>query len=126
MSGNFKIPYDEIEKRLEHALTEAAATVEAAAKEKAPVASGNLRRSINHSVSYPEASIGSNVDYAPYVEKGTGIHAADGNGRKDVPWMYVGADGKAHITSGSKPQPFLEPAVQSSKNKILDCFKNIF
>lgn len=99
MRGNFKIPYDEIEKRLERALTEAAAEVEAAAKEKAPVDTGNLRKSINHSVSYPEASIGSNVDYAPYVENGTGR---------------------------SVPQPFLEPAIQSSKNKILNCFKNIF
>lgn len=124
--SDFKVPYDEIQKRLEKALTDAALVVEAKAKVNAPVVSGNLRRSISHSVNYPEATIGSNVDYAPYVEKGTGLYAADGNGRKEVPWVYVGADGQGHQTSGSHPQPFLEPAVQQSRQDILNCFNKIF
>lgn len=118
--------YDEFTKKLEKALTDAAAVVEAKAKENAPVDSGNLRRSITHTVNYPEAIIGSNADYAPYVEKGTGIYAAEGNGRKEVPWIYTNAKGETVVTKGSRPQPFLEPAIQQSKQDIIDCFRNLF
>ena len=43
------------------------------AKRKAPVDTGRLRNSISHAVSEEEsvAYIGTNVEYAPYVEMGT-------------------------------------------------------
>lgn len=122
--SEFKIPYEEIEARLEKALTDAALVVETKAKENCPVDSGNLRRSINHSVDYPEASIGTNVEYAPYVHEGTGLMSA--GGRKDVPWVYVDAEGKGHSTSGQSPKPFLKDAVDASRADILNCFNNIF
>ena len=62
----------------------------------------------------------SNLDYAPYVEKGTGIYAKDGNGRL-VPWVYCVKAGKYkgwHYTEGQRPHPFLEPARDSSKSKV--------
>ncbi len=54
---------------------ETAADVTATAKVLAPVKTGNLRRSITHQVNdIPdgiEAVVGTNVEYAPYVEFGT-------------------------------------------------------
>ena len=41
------------------------------AKAKAPVDTGRLRNSISHEVNEQDVYIGSNVEYAPYVELGT-------------------------------------------------------
>lgn len=98
--------------------------VETAAKKKVPVDMGLLRASITSDVTFDSVSIVgkifSNLDYAPYVEKGTGIYAKDGNGRL-VPWVYCVKAGKYkgwHFTEGQRPQPFLEPARDSSKSKV--------
>ena len=60
---------------------------------RAPVDTGNLRSSINHKVNMDDksVSIGTPVEYAPYIELGT---------------RYMSA------------QPFLEPAVMQNKGKI--------
>lgn len=100
------------------ALEKACIVVENAAKEKAPVASGELRNSITHSVSGDVGEVGTNLFYAPYVEYGTGIFSSQGNGRKDVPWVYCDAAGNWHSTSGRKPRPFLIPAFEENKGRI--------
>ena len=46
-------------------------TAEGYAKKNAPVDTGRLRNSITHEVDGQEVYIGSNVEYAPYVEMGT-------------------------------------------------------
>lgn len=74
-----------------------------------PVDTGNLRNSISHDSDEETAIVGTNVEYAPYVEYGTGIHA-EGGGRS-TPWRYKDKDGNWHTTSGQKPQPFLRPAI---------------
>ena len=69
---------------------------------------GTLRRSIAHRVDGDSVSIGSNVEYAPYVELGTGPHfkpppeweAFDAPKGKGVGHAYV------------KPRPFIRPAVE--------------
>lgn len=72
---------------------------------------GRLQNSIAHRVGDGEVVVGTNVDYAKYVEYGTGIHASDGNGRK-TPWAYTGADGQVHWTRGIKPAHFLKRAIE--------------
>lgn len=62
-------------------------------------------------------------EYAPYVHQGTGLFAENGDGRKDVPWHYQDADGNWHSTSGQKPNPFLERALDENKDKCLDYIK---
>ena len=57
-------------------------------------------------------AVGSAVDYAPYVELGTGIYAEDGQGRK-TSWKYQDAQGKWHTTRGMEAKPFLRPAVEN-------------
>ena len=54
-----------------NALTAIGATAETYAKKATPVDTGRLRNSISHTVDGEAAYIGSNVEYAPYVELGT-------------------------------------------------------
>ena len=98
--------------------------VEAESKKNVPVDLGILRASITTDVTFDSlsivGSIFSSLDYAPYVEKGTGIYAKDGNGRM-TPWIYCVKAGKYkgwHKTEGQKPHPFLEPARDRSKSKV--------
>lgn len=64
-----------------------------------------------------EATVGTNVEYAIYVHQGTGLYAVEGNGRKEVPWVYKTADGKWHSTKGQKPNPFLRKALEEDVPK---------
>ena len=60
-----------MEKGKRNALTAIGATAETYAKQETPVDTGRLRNSISHTVDGEAAYIGSNVEYAPYVELGT-------------------------------------------------------
>lgn len=80
---------------------------------------GRLINSVSHSVEHQHDTvyIGTNVEYAPYVEFGTGPMAegrtADGkqiSGRQDVPWFYKDEKGKWHASYGMKPAHFLKNA----------------
>ncbi len=78
--------------KVQAGLVKATLLVERDAKEMCPVDTGTLRRSITHEFNSPtEAVVGSNIEYAPYVEMGT------------VKW-----DGK----------PFLRPALHKNLSKI--------
>lgn len=80
------------------------------AKMLCAVDTGNLRNSIDYEVNEKQLSvkIGTNVEYAPYLEFGTGEFAENGEGRKGG-WFYKDEEGKTHFTFGNKPQPFLRP-----------------
>ena len=60
-----------LEKGKRNALTAIGATAETYAKKATPVDTGRLRNSISHTVDGEAVYIGSNVEYAPYVELGT-------------------------------------------------------
>lgn len=100
------------------AIKDACLLVEREAKENAPVASGELRRSIESKVMGNEGEVGTSLFYAPYVEYGTGIFSSQGDGRKDVPWFYQDVQGHWHSTCGMKPHPFLIPAYEKNREKI--------
>ena len=107
-------------------LENACLVVERSAKSNAPVRTGNLRSSITHKVSTGslEGVIGTAIDYAPYVEIGTGIYSSMGGGRQGG-WKYVDAEGNGHFTMGSRPQPFMKPAMDTNLSAILRCFEGI-
>jgi len=88
----------EIEKRSRENLLKAALIVERDAKKNCPVKTGHLRRSITHVLSPngKEAAVGSNVEYAKFVELGTRKMAA---------------------------RPFLRNALRSNLSKIRKIFK---
>ena len=75
----------------EKALRTGALIVEGDAVLRAPVDTGNLRASITHRVDGDEAIIGTNVEYAPYLEFGT---------------------------SKQSPQPYLRPALDENKSQV--------
>lgn len=106
-----------------------------------PESTGQLRNSISHVVEKDENAVyvGSPLEYAAYVELGTGKYATQGKGRPGW-WVYVeGSERKgssssmkiytkeeaaqvvailrskgldAHMTEGQEAQPFLAPAVK--------------
>lgn len=107
--------------KLEAAMGKACAIVERAAKEKAPKGTGELRRSItskvNHAGNDVIGTVFTPLEYAPYVEFGTGLFAESG-GRQDVPWCYQDDKGEWHSTSGMKPRPFMRPALNENREQI--------
>lgn len=82
----------ELKEGIKTALNKGANIVETQAKLLCPVDTGNLRRSITHNVFDDGFEVGTNVEYAIFVEKGT---------------------------SKTKAQPYLEPALDMSINDIL-------
>lgn len=100
----------------------ACALVERAAKEKAPKDNGELRRSITSKVEGLTGIVFTPLEYAPYVEYGTGLFA-EVAGRKDTPWSYQDDEGNWHSTSGQKPQPFMRPALNENRTEILKILK---
>jgi HK97 gp10 family phage protein len=97
----------------------ACALVERTAKQLAPKDNGELRRSITSKVEGNEGIVFTPLEYAPYVEFGTGLFA-EVAGRKDVPWCYQDEEGEWHSTSGQKPQPFMRPALDQNRTETLE------
>lgn len=106
---------------LEAAMGRACAIVERSAKQNAPKGNGELRRSITSKVESDanevKGVVYTTLEYAPYVEYGTGLFAEEG-GRQDVPWSYKDDEGNWHSTSGMKPQPYMRPALDENRERI--------
>jgi HK97 gp10 family phage protein len=118
----------DIERATHNGLTASAEFVEAKAKENTTpnVDTGRLRASITHQVRGNTAIIGTNVQYAPYLEFGTGIYAEGGGGRR-TGWFYK-YEGKkrerrVYFTRGSRPHPFLRPALNDNIKSIKAIYK---
>lgn len=108
--------------KLKEALGKACAIVERSAKEKAPKGTGELRRSITSKIENTEGIVYTPLEYAPYVEYGTGLFAESG-GRTDVPWSYQDDKGEWHTTSGMHPQPYMRPALNENRERIIQIIK---
>lgn len=78
------------------------------AQKDCPVDTGNLRGSITYAVEGDDCYIGTNVEYAPYIEFGTGIYAETGGRR--TPWAFQLPNGEWRMTHGYKAHPFIRPA----------------
>ena len=146
------------EQQLKRALTQACQIVEGEAKRKAGSSgikdTGALSQSIESNVEkHGNELVGvvfTPLEYAPYVEYGTGMFAEKG-GRQGY-WVYVkdGGSGKkakkvgktytreearrvmamlrakgleAYYTCGQHPQPFLRPALHENRETILRTLK---
>lgn len=145
---------DEVLKAMEsacqRALEKCGLVGEGYAKKLCPVDTGNLRNSITHTVSEGEkaAYIGTNSEYAVYVECGTGVHSP---AKTSGYWVYVVGNenyksknpGKrytyekakqivailrsqgldAHMTDGRRATPYIKPAVAehiAQYNRIIE------
>jgi HK97 gp10 family phage protein len=84
---------------------------------------GELAQSVHYEVEGLTGVIGTNKEYAPYVEIGTGIFSSLGDGR-DTPWVYWSEKLQRFVrTVGQHPQPYLRPALVDN---IEDIKKVIF
>lgn len=132
------------------AMQDACDLVEGAAKYKAPKDTGALKRSITNRIEVIGNEVSGIVftplEYAPYIEYGTGMYAENGNGTSGY-WVYVGdkdydpnrkKSGKrytlqeakqivaimrskgleAYYTNGMRPQPFMRPALKENEQNI--------
>lgn len=115
------------ERTLAKALEQCGLLGENYAKKNCPVDTGALRNSISHKVVMSEeaAYIGTNQEYGPYVELGTGIYISGG---RPTPWVYQDAKGNWHMTHGQRAQPYLKPAVADHASQyraiLEDALKN--
>lgn len=118
---NSKNIKSEFEAAISRALERCGSEAEGYAKALAPVDTGNLRNSITHKVVDDEVYIGTNNEYAAYVELGTGIHTEGG---RQTPWVYKDEEGNWHHTRGQEAQPYLKPAVADHKQTYRNIIEN--
>lgn len=99
------------------ALLDLGGKIQEAAKEATPVDTGNLRASITVASSSPDTvTVGTNVDYAVYVEYGTGQLGDPTVPHTERPyWRYKGKDGQWVTSHGHEPQPFMRPAAERGR-----------
>ena len=106
-------------------LFKGALDIESGAKQRAPVKFGRLRSSIQSKIDHKDVSaeVTANVDYAPYVEFGTGLYAKEllaGKPRE----MVQHAREFFKTGKGRTPaQPFLFPAYYEQRPKIISRVK---
>lgn len=119
-----------LDNAVERALTKIGIRAEKFAKARCPVGTeestgikgyrgGTLRNSITFQVNEDEVAIGSNVEYAPYVELGTGTFY-------DSPPAWIQHKGQkgSGLVKGMKPRPFLRPAIEDHLDNYLQIVKN--
>ena len=69
---------------------------------------GTLRNSITHAVNGDVLSVGSNVEYAPYVELGTGPHFEPPPDWETFTTKRGSGAGRGYV----KPRRYLQPAIE--------------
>lgn len=98
---------------------------ERAAKDLCPYDEGALKNSITHRVVDSNfgqvAIIGTNNEYAAYVELGTGQYYSGG---RKTPWVYQDEKGDWHMTHGQKAKPYLKPAVTDNASTFRKIIKD--
>jgi len=110
--------------------------IQNAAQKKTPVNTGLLRSSITTRLDKTEkkvsAEIGTNVDYAPFIEFGSSPHQSPDGSQEFVEsmlrWGHLhGMDDSQswaviqHIRkNGTKPKPFLTPALDENRATVQD------
>lgn len=102
---------DDLDDAVAAALERVGSAAEGFAADLAPVDSGRLRNSITHKVDDNSVTVGSPLEYATYVEFGTGKYASGG---RNTPWVYKDDKGNWHYTHGQRANPFLKPALQNN------------
>ena len=81
---------------------------------------GTLRNSITHTVSGDTVSIGSNVEYAPCVELGTGPHFEPPPDWETFTSKRGSGVGRGYV----KPRRYLQPAIEEHKDEYKTIAEN--
>lgn len=103
------------------ALNQGAKVIQAEAKSNVPVDSGELRDSLKRSTRVRRgkvtAKVTSKLFYAHFVEFGTAAHRI--TGKDGGPLFFGGKLVKGANHPGSRPHPFLRPALDSKSNDAI-------
>lgn len=118
--------YDKVEKELQEdvkkAINKSVKVVLINAKNSAPVDTGNLRRSIHSELNIDkgkiEGKVVTAVDYAPYVEFGTGELGIATNTNSKIPVTYTKG------FHGQVAQPFFYPAYYEEEENLKRTLKD--
>lgn len=123
LTDNSALAKSEMQAAVLRALEKCGLTAERYAKQLCPVDTGSLRNSITHQVAFGENAvyIGSNSEYAAYVELGTGIYYPGG---RKTPWVYQDSKGNWHMTHGQRAKPYLKPAVADHAQQYKQIIEN--
>lgn len=107
------------EQKIHNALAIAGEVVRAAAVDNCTaIDTGRLKGSITSRVEGNTAIIGTNVEYAAYVEFGTGSKGDPSVAHTTKKhWTYC-VNGKFYTTHGQAPQAFLVPALKNNIEEI--------
>lgn len=104
---------NEVATSLAEGVNQAAGIVEGSAKRLCPVDTGTLRGSIHitkrATANEAVAAVGTSIEYAPYVEFGTGVRGQATNRNTNVSVSY------ASDRAGQVAQPYLAPALRNNK-----------
>nr|DAN50727.1 MAG TPA: putative tail component [Caudoviricetes sp.] len=119
--------YDKVEKELQEdvkkAINKSVKVVLINAKNSAPVDTGNLRRSIHSELNIDkgkiEGKVVTAVDYAPYVEFGTGELGIATNTNSKIPVTYTKG------FHGQVAQPFFYPVYYEEEENFKRALKDI-
>lgn len=112
----------QIESTLDGAVEKTSLQVLRGARQRVPIDTGNLRNSIlNRRVAPMKYSVGTNVEYAPYVERGTSPHII----RPDGDALVFESGGETVFAArvehpGTEPQPYLRPALLDAQDDLAD------
>ncbi len=110
------------EATLKAAVHAGALLVQNAAKQRVPKRTRTLSRSITTNVEREGAAyvarIGPSAPYGKYIEFGTGVYAEGGGGRR-TPWVFRGSNGRFYTTEGMRPQPYMRPAMDENRERVL-------
>lgn len=108
--------------QLEKATQKATINVQRGAKQNVPVDTGRLRSSIHRTTNRLNGTVHTNVEYAPYIEFGTGSEVDVPEGLEDYALQFKG-DGKRQVNMPA--QPYLFPAWEKERPKYIKEVKKI-
>jgi HK97 gp10 family phage protein len=123
--GDLKAYSEKVEKGIDNAVKEAALNTETNAKMDCPVDMGILRNSI-HTEAFQDATgqgyeVLTLVEYAPYVEFGTGTRVSIPTGYDEYAAQFKGSKSVA----GMNAQPYLIPNFEMQKEQLIANLKAI-
>ena len=120
----------ELERAKARALETIGQQAERYAKDKCPVGTvestgkkgyigGTLRNSITHRVDDDAVSVGSNVEYAPYVELGTGPYFEAPPEWEQFTTTRGSGVGKSYV----RPRPYIRPAIEDHREEYKEIMR---
>lgn len=121
--SNFNLDTGAIENVVSQELERTAHRIERQAKELAPVDTGDLRRSITTDGGRLAYEVGTNLEYAEYIEEGTSPHTITGND-----YLYwEGADHPVRSVNhpGNRAYLYMETAFNTQTEDLEDRISDI-